>query len=92
MDFQIPGSYGFRPLRSTADAISQCHKTLVQRGSAEYILEGDIKSCFDKSFLDLIEIAKTPIRRHIKIKCEATPYDPAFQEYIAKRLESRKSN
>ena len=44
-----------------------------------------------KSFLDLIEIAKTPIRRHIKFKCEATPYDPAYQEYIAKRIELRKS-
>ena len=40
-------AYGFRPLRSTADAIEQCFKTLVKQGSAKYILEGDIKSCFD---------------------------------------------
>lgn len=40
-------AYGFRPLRSTADAIDQCFKALVKRSGAQYILEGDIKSCFD---------------------------------------------
>lgn len=40
-------AYGFRPLRSTADAIDQCFKTLAHQRSAQYILEGDIKSCFD---------------------------------------------
>jgi len=41
-------SYGFRPLRSTADAIEQCFKALARRYSPQYILEADIKSCFDK--------------------------------------------
>jgi len=41
-------SYGFRPLRSTADAIQQCFVLLSQRTSAQWVLEGDIKSCFDK--------------------------------------------
>lgn len=45
-----------------------------------------------ESVLDLIEIAKTPIRRHIKFRGDATPYDPAYAEYIAQRLERRKSN
>ena len=40
-------AYGFRPLRSTADAIECCFIALARRSSAEYILEGDIKSCFD---------------------------------------------
>jgi RNA-directed DNA polymerase len=40
-------SYGFRPERSTADAIEQCHKLFSNRGGPEWILEGDIKSCFD---------------------------------------------
>lgn len=39
-------SYGFRPLRSTADAIEQCFKILAKEGSAQYILEGDIENCF----------------------------------------------
>jgi RNA-directed DNA polymerase len=40
-------SYGFRNERSCADAISQCYKALNGKDSATWILEGDIKSCFD---------------------------------------------
>ena len=41
-------SYGFRPNRSTADAVSQCFKCLALKQSAKWVLEGDIKACFDK--------------------------------------------
>lgn len=41
-------SYGFRPKRSATDAISQCFLLLAKKGSAQHILEADIKSCFDK--------------------------------------------
>jgi len=40
-------SYGFRPLRSTADAIEQLFVNLSRKSSAEWVLEGDIKGCFD---------------------------------------------
>src|SRR5881397_2769521 len=40
-------SYGFRPQRSTADAIEQCFITLGKGKSPQWILEGDIKGCFD---------------------------------------------
>lgn len=40
-------AYGFRPMRSTADAIEQCFSALAMKTSSTYILEGDIKSCFD---------------------------------------------
>jgi len=40
-------SYGFRPMRSTADAIEQCFVNLSRKSSAEWVLEGDIKGCFD---------------------------------------------
>lgn len=40
-------SYGFRPKRSTADAIGQCYLALRLKTSSKYILEADIKSCFD---------------------------------------------
>lgn len=43
-----PNSYGFRPRRSAADAIEQCFITLGRRHSSRWILEGDIKSCFDR--------------------------------------------
>src|SRR5882724_1042297 len=40
-------SYGFRQQRSCADAIEQCFKTL-SKSNPQWILEGDIKSCFDR--------------------------------------------
>jgi RNA-directed DNA polymerase len=40
-------AYGFRPKRSCADAIEQCFKVLAKRKSASFILEGDIRACFD---------------------------------------------
>jgi RNA-directed DNA polymerase len=40
-------SYGFRRKRSTADAIDALHRLLCQRYSPQWILEGDIKGCFD---------------------------------------------
>jgi RNA-directed DNA polymerase len=43
-----PNSYGFRKERGPADAIDQCHRVLSNRAGAEWILEGDIKACFDK--------------------------------------------
>ena len=43
-----PNSYGFRVGRSTADAIDQCYKVLRHKGSARYLLEGDIRACFDE--------------------------------------------
>jgi RNA-directed DNA polymerase len=41
-------SYGFRRERSTQDALEQCYIVLARKFSAEWILEADIKSCFDK--------------------------------------------
>ena len=40
-------SYGFRPKRSTADAMAQCFNALAKGISAQWVLEGDIKGCFD---------------------------------------------
>lgn len=40
-------SYGFRRCRSTADAIEQCHIVLGREYAPQWILEGDIKGCFD---------------------------------------------
>lgn len=43
-----PNSYGFRSARSAADAIEQCFITLAKAVSPEWILEGDIRACFDR--------------------------------------------
>lgn len=40
-------SYGFRPFRSTADAIVQCKNLLARGHSSKWVLEADIKGCFD---------------------------------------------
>jgi len=42
-----PNSYGFRTERSTADAIEQCFTILARKHSPQWILEGDIRACFD---------------------------------------------
>jgi len=41
-------SYGFRPARSTADAIAQCFVLLSSRRSPKWVFEGDIRGCFDR--------------------------------------------
>jgi RNA-directed DNA polymerase len=40
-------SYGFRSNRCCADALQQCHQ-LLRGDGATWVLEGDIKSCFDR--------------------------------------------
>jgi RNA-directed DNA polymerase len=40
-------SYGFRPMRSCADAIEQCFTVLAMKCSAQWVLDADIKGCFD---------------------------------------------
>lgn len=42
-----PNSYGFRRGRSTADAIGQCFNALAREWSSQWVLEADIKGCFD---------------------------------------------
>lgn len=42
-----PHSYGFRRERSTADAIEQVRNVLSRDVSPKWVLEGDIKGCFD---------------------------------------------
>lgn len=48
-------SYGFRKKRSTHDAIQACFNALRGGGSAQWVLEGDIKGCFDHISHDWME-------------------------------------
>ncbi len=43
-----PNSYGFRPYRSTADALGQCFCVLARKHSPRVVFDADIKSCFDR--------------------------------------------
>jgi len=42
-----PNSYGFRPNRSAADAMAQIRMCMSKRDSSQWVLEADIKGCFD---------------------------------------------
>lgn len=63
-------SYGFRPERSTADAIQQCYIALAKGRSPRWILEADIEGCFDninhKWLLDNIPMDKTILKKWLK--------------------------
>jgi RNA-directed DNA polymerase len=56
-------SYGFRQQRSCADAIQQCFNALTN-ASTQWILEGDIRSCFDRISHDWL-VAHVPMDRAI---------------------------
>ncbi|HEY0722942.1 MAG TPA: group II intron reverse transcriptase/maturase, partial [Pyrinomonadaceae bacterium] len=55
-------SYGFRQKRSCADAIAQCFNTLSNAPNTQWILEADIKSCFDQISHDWL-LAHVPMDR-----------------------------
>ncbi len=65
-----PNSYGFRKDRSPADAIEQCFKALGKTRAPQWILEGDIKACFDKIshewLLTHIPMDKSILRKWLK--------------------------
>jgi RNA-directed DNA polymerase len=42
-----PSSYGYRPARRAQDAIAEIVHYINPRSSYEYVVEGDIKACFD---------------------------------------------
>jgi RNA-directed DNA polymerase len=57
-------SYGFRPERSTADAIEHCFTIFGKRISPQWILEGDIKGCFDHISHDWL-VTRIPMNSEI---------------------------
>jgi RNA-directed DNA polymerase len=65
-----PNSYGFRRERSTADAMEQCFVALARKASAEWVLEGDIKACFERISHDWlmahIPMERTMLRKWLK--------------------------
>ena len=63
-------SYGFRPKRSVHDAIQQCFIDLARKSSSQWILKGDIKSCFDRIchnwLLKNVPMDKTILKQWLK--------------------------
>jgi len=42
--------------------------------------------------LDLLPVARVDIIRHVKVRADATPYDPAFRDYFERRQRLRTVN
>ena len=65
-----PNSYGFRRNRSTSDAMAQIFPTMSQRASAAWVLEADIKGCFDNIshewLLTHVPMDKVVLRKWLK--------------------------
>jgi RNA-directed DNA polymerase len=65
-----PNSYGFRPFRCTHDAIEQLVVCLSRRCSGQWVLEGDIKACFDEIdhqwLLDHVPMDREVLRQWLK--------------------------
>ncbi len=65
-----PNSYGFRKGRSTHDAIAECFTVLAIPNGAKWILEGDIKGCFDNIshewIMENIPMDKEILRKFLK--------------------------
>jgi RNA-directed DNA polymerase len=58
-----------------------------KHGGRSWVFTGVVKDKAGKSqVVRLIFAEKTPIRRHIKVKAEANPYDPAWEIYFEQRL------
>ena len=57
-------SYGFREGRCCADAIAQCFNALAKSYAPVWVLEGDIKSCFDEISHDWL-LNHIPMNREI---------------------------
>jgi RNA-directed DNA polymerase len=59
-----PNSYGFRSRRAPADAIEQCFTALAKTASPQWVLEGDIRACFDTFAHDWL-VAHIPMDKAI---------------------------
>ncbi|NEQ72285.1 MAG: group II intron reverse transcriptase/maturase [Okeania sp. SIO2C9] len=70
-----PNSYGFRPGRSTHDAIEAIHISINHK--PKYVLDADISKCFDRINHDALlgKIGQSPYRRLIKQWLKSGAFD-----------------
>src|SRR6266481_1403612 len=65
-----PSSYGFREGRSCADALEHVHLVLCKKRSPQWVLEGDIRACFDEIghewFLQHVLMDRQILRKWLK--------------------------
>lgn len=63
------------------------------QGLRNWIFSAPVKGRDGKpSFLDLFNASYLPIRRHVKIRCDANPHDPAYDQYFRDRQRLKNEN
>jgi RNA-directed DNA polymerase len=60
------------------------------QGMRRWIFSTMAKTKTGNKPLDLFKSASLPIRRHVKIRAEANPYDPQYENYFRERERSKK--
>jgi len=72
-----PNSYGFRPHRSTWDAIAQCFTLLAHKNGPPWVIEGDIQGFFDHVDHDKLLARLAPEDRgYVRRILQAPTLDP----------------
>ena len=64
-------------------------KYFIRVGNRDWTFGFRYKDGDKDALCTLMEMADIPIRRHIKVKCEANPYDPTWDDYFLKRIHNR---
>lgn len=75
-----PQSYGFRPRRGAADAIARCHTVLAKQCSAQWVLDADIKGCFDNISHDWL-LSHIPMNQRVLKRWLKAGYMEQGQHY-----------
>lgn len=65
-------------------------KYFIKVGGRKWFFGFRYKDCGKETIFALMKLADIPIKRHIKIKCEANPYDLFWNAYLEKRKLKRK--
>jgi RNA-directed DNA polymerase len=69
-------------------SLTWCYKEyLTQVGERRYVLQGTMLDRRGKPrTIRLVKAKDVPIKRHVKIKATANPYDPSWEDYFEERL------
>jgi len=68
-------------------------KYFTSKGKRNWVFYGTVEKRGGKSkTMHLLVVDRTPIRRHIKIRGTANPFDPQWEEYFETRLKAKMAN